>query len=99
MANQMNRAGLRIDHPRWVAALLPFTKKGFNSQSTKVLAMFEFDFPYEYAGLPSADIREDFAGLCFERGQDPQDLLDKLAGYLSSEMLGEFMDDLAMGRI
>ena len=61
--------------------------------------MFAFDSPYEYAGLPSADIREDFAGLCFEHGQDPQDLLDKLAGYLSSEMLGEFMDDLAMGRV
>ena len=61
--------------------------------------MFTLDSPYEYAGLPSADIREDFAGLCFEVGLDPQDLLDKLAGYLSSEMLGEFMDDLSMGRI
>jgi hypothetical protein len=30
--------------------------------------------------------------------QDPQELLDKLAGYLSASMLGEFMDDLAMGR-
>ena len=49
--------------------------------------------------LPPADIREDFAGLCFEHGQDPQELLDKLAGYLSASMLGEFMDDLAMGRV
>jgi hypothetical protein len=61
--------------------------------------MFTFDSPYEYAGLPYADIREDFAGLCFEHGQDPQDLLDKLAVYLSDKMLGEFMDDLAMGRV
>jgi hypothetical protein len=60
---------------------------------------FIFDQPYQWEDLPPADIREDFAGLCFEHGQDPQDLLDKLAGYLSSEMLGEFMDDLAMGRV
>ena len=61
--------------------------------------MFTFDSPYEYAGLPSAEIREDFAGLCFEHGQDPQTLLDKLAGYLPADQLAEFMDDLAMGRI
>jgi hypothetical protein len=61
--------------------------------------MFNFDSGYEYGDTSSADIREDFAGLCFEGGLDPQDLLDKLAGYLSSEMLGEFMDDLSMGRV
>jgi hypothetical protein len=60
---------------------------------------FCFNQPYEFADLPSADIREDFADLCFSHNQDPQELLDKLAGYLSASMLGEFMDDLAMGRI
>ena len=57
------------------------------------------DQPYEFAELASADIREDFADLCFTHNQDPQELLDKLAGYLSASMLGEFMDDLAMGRV
>ena len=57
------------------------------------------DQPYEFADLPSADIREDFADLCFSHNQDPQELLDKLACYLPASTLGEFMDDLAMGRI
>ena len=60
---------------------------------------FCFNQPFAYGDLSPADIREEFAGLCFEHGQDPQELLDKLAGYLSASMLGEFMDDLAMGRI
>jgi hypothetical protein len=60
---------------------------------------FTPDQPYDFADLPSADIREDFADLCFSHNQDPQELLDKLAGYLSASMLGEFMDDLAMGRV
>jgi len=61
--------------------------------------MFEFDSSYDSTDLPPADIREDFAGLCFEHGQDPQDLLDKLASYLPADKLAEFMDDLAMGRV
>ena len=60
---------------------------------------FTPDQPYDFADLPSADIREDFADLCFTHNQDPKDLLDKLAGYLSASMLGEFMDDLAMGLV
>ena len=60
---------------------------------------FTPDQPYDFADLPSADIREYFADLCFTHNQDPQDMLDKLAGYLSASMLGEFMDDLAMGRV
>ena len=60
---------------------------------------FIFDEPYQWGDLPPADIREDFAGLCFEHGQDPQATLDRLAAYLPADTLGEFLDDLAMGRI
>jgi hypothetical protein len=60
---------------------------------------FIFDQPYQWGDLPPADIREDFAGLCFEHGQDPQAMLDCLAAYLPADTLGEFLDDLAMGRI
>ena len=60
---------------------------------------FCFNQPYEYGDLPPQDIREDFAGLCFEHGQDPQATLDRLAAYLPADTLGEFLDDLAMGRI
>ena len=62
--------------------------------------MFQFDEPYDPSNdLPSPDIREDFSGLTFEGGLDPQDLLDRLAGWLPADKLREFMDDLAMGRI
>jgi hypothetical protein len=60
---------------------------------------FVFDQPYQWGDLPPADIREDFAGLCFEHGQDPQATLDRLAAYLPADTLAEFLDDLAMGRI
>ena len=60
---------------------------------------FIFDEPYQYGDLAPQDIREDFAGLCFEHGQDPQATLDRLAAYLPADTLGEFLDDLAMGRI
>ena len=60
---------------------------------------FVFDQPYQWGDLPPADIREEFAGLCFEHGQDPQATLDRLAAYLPADTLGEFLDDLAMGRI
>ena len=55
--------------------------------------------PYESDNLPPPDIREDFCGLCFEHGYDPQGLLDRLASFLPADKLAEFMDDLAMGRI
>lgn len=62
--------------------------------------MFEFDQPFDPANnLPPAEIREAFAGLCFEQGCDPQDILDKLAGFLPADTLREFLDDLAMGRV
>ena len=60
---------------------------------------FQPDCPYVWEGLAPQDIREDFAGLCFEHGQDPQATLDRLAAYLPADTLGEFLDDLAMGRI
>jgi len=65
----------------------------------RVLLMFEFSAPYDASGMAPADIREDFAGLCFQHGQDPQTLLDTLACYLPADKLAEFRDDLAMGRV
>lgn len=62
--------------------------------------MFTFDEPYDPDNkLPPSDIREDFSGLTFEHGMHAQELLDKLACYLSTDMLAEFMDDLSMGRV
>ena len=64
------------------------------------LMAFYFDQPYDAADdLPPADIREDFSGLTFEHGCDPQQMLDRLACWLPADKLREFMDDLAMGRI
>jgi hypothetical protein len=60
---------------------------------------FIFDEPYQYGDLPPQDIREDFAGLCFEHGQDSQTVLDSLAAYLPADTLAQYLDDLAMGRI
>jgi hypothetical protein len=60
---------------------------------------FCFDQPYLWADFPPQDIREDFAGLCFEHGQDPQVVLDSLAAYLPTDTLAQYLDDLAMGRV
>ena len=60
---------------------------------------FVFDQPYLWGDLAPQDIREDFAGLCFEHGQDPQVVLDSLAAYLPADTLAQYLDDLAMGRI
>jgi uncharacterized protein (DUF433 family) len=61
--------------------------------------MFTFDQPYQSAGMDPADIRGDFWDLTREHGMPPQDVLDRLAAYLSADRLAEFMDDLAMGRL
>jgi hypothetical protein len=62
--------------------------------------MFIFDESYDRDKTPSPqDIREDFAGLTFEHGMDPQTLLDQLGSYLPTDKLAEFMDDLANGRV
>jgi hypothetical protein len=60
---------------------------------------FIFEQPYQWGDLPPQEIREDFAGLCFEHGQDPQTVLDSLAAYLPADTLAQYLDDLAMGRI
>ena len=60
---------------------------------------FIFDEPYQWGDLPPQEIREDFAGLCFEHGQDPQTVLDSLAAYLPADTLAQYLDDLAMGRV
>jgi hypothetical protein len=62
--------------------------------------MFIFDESYDRDNsLPPQGIREDFAGLTFEHGMDPQTLLDQLGSYLPTDKLAAFMDDLANGRI
>jgi len=63
------------------------------------MSRFTFDQPYESASLPPQEIREDFSDLCFSHGMAPQDVLDRLASYLPTDTLAEFLDDLAMGRI
>ena len=59
--------------------------------------MFEFNSPYEETDPQT--IRADFAELCFLYDNDCEPLLHKLACYLSSDLLREFMDDLAMDRV
>jgi hypothetical protein len=62
--------------------------------------MFTFNEPYDDDNnLPPADIREDFSGLTFEHGYDPQSILDRLAVYLPADTLRDFMNDLAMDRV
>jgi hypothetical protein len=62
--------------------------------------MFTPDQPYDpHNDLPPADNREDFSGLTYEHGFEPQSILDRLASFLPADTLAEFMDDLAMGRI
>jgi hypothetical protein len=60
---------------------------------------FQTETPYLSDNLFPADIREDFAGLAFEAGYDPQTLLDAMACWLPTATLADFMDDLAMGRL
>ena len=59
--------------------------------------MFEFNEPYEQSE-PNI-IRSDFAELMATYDSDCEPLLHKLACYLSTDTLREFMDDLAMGRV
>ena len=62
--------------------------------------MFIFDESYDRDNsLPPQEIRDDFADLTYDIGMDPQVLLDQLSGYLSTDKLREFMDDLANGRV
>jgi hypothetical protein len=63
------------------------------------MSRFTFDQPYDSASLDPADIRGDFWDLTREQGMDPQSVLDRLASYLPTDTLEEFLDDLAMGRI
>jgi len=60
---------------------------------------FQPETPYLSADLLPSHIREDFAGLAFEAGYDPQTLLDAMAHWLPTATLADFMDDLAMGRL
>jgi len=61
--------------------------------------MFQFNEPYEQSDPQT--IRADFAELSdqFNYPEYSADLLDKLACYLPTDTLREFMDDLAMGRV
>ena len=60
--------------------------------------MFEFNSPYEETDPQT--IRADFAELMSTyHPDDVEALLHKLACYLSSDHLREFMDDLARDRV
>lgn len=79
-----------------VLPLLVLNSKGIASQPMAFLP----EQPYDPSNdLPSPDIREDFGGLTFEHGYDPQEMLDRMASWLPADKLREFMADLAMGRI
>jgi hypothetical protein len=60
---------------------------------------FQPDCPYLSEGLAPQDIRDDFASLTEEWGEDPAAVLRALAGFLPAATLAEFLDDSAMGRI
>jgi hypothetical protein len=90
--------------PKIGSPTLRMSPRGGSPQTFNPIAPPEMTFspdqPYDPAnGLPAPDIREDFSGLTFEAGFDPQSLLDRLAVWLPADTLREFMDDLAMGRI
>lgn len=58
--------------------------------------MFTINEPYDQADPQT--IRADFAELSFDLFNS-DDLLQRLACYVSTDTLREFMDDLAMGRV
>jgi hypothetical protein len=60
---------------------------------------FQPDCPYVWEGLAPQQIRDDFASLTEEWGEDPAAVLRALAGFLPTDTLAEFLDDSAMGRI
>lgn len=55
------------------------------------------DQPYESQGLEPQQIRDDFEEVICTH--EPWPMLYRLASYLPTATLAEFMDDLAMGRI
>jgi len=59
--------------------------------------MFQFQHAYKES-LPNA-IRDDFASITDDYLLDPQTLLDKLAAYVPTDTLRNFMNDLAMDRV
>lgn len=62
--------------------------------------MFIFDETYDKDNtLSPQDIRDDFSDLTYDRGMNPQTLLDQLSSYLPTDKLAEFMEDLANGRV
>lgn len=56
-----------------------------------------FNEPYESEGLEPDEIRSDF--IAVTHSGNPHQMLRRLACYLPSATLAEFLDDLAMGRI
>ncbi len=58
--------------------------------------MIEFNQPYEYQGKLPQEIKDDF----FEIAEGNElYVLRALANQLSTDKLGEFIDDHAMGRV
>jgi hypothetical protein len=66
------------------------------------MSRFNFNEPYEFAGLEPQEVRLDFADYMIETCQnldDAEKLIYALAGYISTDQLGQFLDDRMMGRV
>lgn len=66
------------------------------------MSRFNFNDPYEFVGLEPQEIRLDFADYMIETCQnldDAEKLIYALAGYISTDQLGQFLDDRMMGRV
>ena len=61
------------------------------------MSRFTFNEPYESEGLEPLEIRADFEELADL--SDPLELLQALAGRLSTDTLAGFIDDRMMGRV
>ncbi len=63
---------------------------------------FEFNQPYRFEGLEPQQIRDDFADYMIESCQnldDAEQLIYALVSQLSTDKVGQFLDDRMMGRV
>jgi hypothetical protein len=61
--------------------------------------MYQPEMPYDPGNCEPQLIRDDFWDLTRSEGYDPDDILDRLANFLPTDTLKDFMNDLAMGRV
>jgi hypothetical protein len=66
------------------------------------MSRFEFNQPYQFEGLEPQQIRDDFADYMIESCQnldDAEKLIYALVSQLSTDKVGQFLDDRMMGRV